>query len=336
MALTLEDIARLSGVSRSTVSRVINDEPNVSEGTRHKVLDVIQNINFQPNLAARGLAVGRTGVLGLVIPTSVSAIFTEPFFPLLIQGVSSACNACDYSVMLWLAEPEHERRTISRILYSGLVDGVIVSSAQTNDTIINSLADNKLPFILIGRHPTSEQYSYVDVDNRVSAYQAVMHLLRLGRRRIAMITGPDYTVPGVERYKGYQDALRERNIPLNPELVIAGDFTEACGYASMQRLLPHKPDAVFAASDAMALGVIRASREAGLRLPHDLALIGFDDIPQAAQSIPALTTVRQSIPRLGETAAETLIDMIATSAEPPRHLILPTQLIIRDSCGFNL
>jgi LacI family transcriptional regulator len=336
MALTLEDIARLSGVSRSTVSRVINDEPNVREGTRQKVLDVIHDINFQPNLAARGLAVGKTGVIGLLIPTTVAAIFTEPFFPLLIQGVSTACNACDYSMMLWLAEPEYERRTITRILYSGLVDGVIVSSAQINDTIIQSLADNNVPFVLIGRHPTIEHYSYVDVDNRVSAYQAVMHLLRLGRQRVAMITGPQNTVPGIERYKGYQDALRERSLHLDPDLIIMGDFTEACGYAGMQRLLPHRPDAVFAASDAMALGVIRAAREAGLQLPQDLAVIGFDDIPQASQAMPTLTTIRQTIQRLGTTAAETLIDMIETSAEPPRHLILPTELIIRESCGFNL
>ena len=145
MPLTLEDVARKSRVSRSTVSRVINGEPNVSDSTRQKVKDVIQALNFQPNLAARGLAAGHTRVLGLVIPTSVSAIFTEPFFPLLIQGVSSACNACDYSVMLWLAEPEYERRTIRQILYNGLVDGVIMSSVQKNDPILDSLAEGKTP-----------------------------------------------------------------------------------------------------------------------------------------------------------------------------------------------
>lgn len=336
MSLTLEDIARLSSVSRSTVSRVINGDRYVSDRTRQKVMDVIQQIDFQPNLAARGLATGSTRVLGLVIPTPVSAIFTEPFFPLLIQGVSTACNACDYSVMLWLAEPEYERRTIRQILYSGLVDGVIISSAQTGDPIINSLADQKVPFIQVGRYPSGERFSYVDVDNRVSAYQAVMHLLRLGRKRIAHIAGPQNTVPGIERYHGYQDALRERSLPINPDMVIVGDFTEAGGYAAMQHLLPAKPDALFASSDAMALGAMRAAREAGLNLPRDLAVIGFDDIPQAIQSIPALTTMRQSIPRMGATAAETLIDMIENSPEPPRHLILPTELVIRESCGFNL
>ena len=336
MALTLEDIAKLSGVSRSTVSRVINADPKVSEKTRHKVLGVIENINFQPNLAARGLAAGSTRVLGLVIPISVSSLFTEPFFSLLIQGVSSACNAADYSVMLCLAEPEYERRTVGRILYSGLVDGVIISSIRTSDTILNALTDRKMPFILVARHPTIEEYSYVDVDNRASAYHAVMHLLNLGRRRIATITGPQDTIPGIERYQGYQEALRERDCPLDPDLVILGDFSEACGYIGMQRLLAQKPDALFAASDAMAFGAMRAAHESGLRIPQDLAVVGFDDIPQSALSIPSLTTVRQSIPRMGATAAETLIDMIGNPSQAPHHIVLPTQLMIRDSCGFNL
>ena len=180
MTLTLEDIADMCGVSRSTVSRVINGDLNVSERTRQKVLDVIQKYNFQPNLAARGLAMGHTRVLGLVIPKGVQAIFEEPFFAMLIQGVSTRCNALDYSVMLWLAEPDYERRMITKILYNGLVDGVIVASMLMDDTIIDSLRQSKLPFILIGRHPVDDKLSYLDVDNRGGACQAVLHLLRSG------------------------------------------------------------------------------------------------------------------------------------------------------------
>jgi LacI family transcriptional regulator len=144
MPLTLEDIARLSGVSRSTVSRVINSDVNVSEETRRKVLEIIQDINFQPNLAAKGLATGRTNVIGLVIPAGVSVVFTDPYFPLFIQGVSLACNNRNYLVMLWLAEPEYERRMISRILHNGLVDGVIVASTLMNDPIVTSLYESKM------------------------------------------------------------------------------------------------------------------------------------------------------------------------------------------------
>ncbi len=332
MPLTLEDIARLSGVSRSTVSRVINDEPNVSEITREKVMRIIQSVNFQRNLAARGLAAGSTHVIGLVIPRGVSTIFTDPYFPLLIQGVVSACNAQDYSVMLWLAEPEYERRTIRQILYSGLIDGVIIASPLIDDPIVAALKESELPFLLVGRHYGSDGVSYVDADNRIGAYQAVMYLFRVGRRRIATITGPQNFVPGIDRYLGYQDALHERGVLLCPELVTEGDFTEEGGYIGMQRLLPHQPDAVFVASDFMALGAMRAVRDAGLSIPQDVAVIGFDDLQQAAQSSPKLTTVRQPTIRVGATAAQTLVGMIQGSPEPPRHIILPTELVIRDSC----
>ncbi len=336
MTLTLEDIADMCGVSRSTVSRVINGDLNVSEKTRQKVLDVIQKYDFQPNLAARGLAMGHTRVLGLVIPKGVQAIFEESFFALLIQGVSTRCNALNYSVMLWLAEPDYERQMITKILYNGLADGVIVASMLMDDTIIDSLRQNRLPFMLIGRHPVYDQLSYLDVDNRGGACQAVMHLLRLGRRRVATITGPQNMIAGINRYQGYLDAFRDRGISPIPELVIEGDFTDAGGYTSMARLLSRKPDAVFVASDTMALAAIRAIREHGLRVPEDIAVVGFDDIPQACRSIPALTTVRQPITRIGAVAAETLIDMIETGSTLPRQMVLQAELIIRDSCGTTV
>ena len=332
MPLTLEDIARLSGVSRSTVSRVINRDPNVKDHTRDKVMEIIQSINFQPNLAARGLAAGYTSVIGMVIPTGVSSIFSDPYFPLLIQGVTSACNATGYSVMLWLAEPEHERKTINQILYSGLIDGVIVSSMRMDDPLIDRLAEGNRPFITIGRHPTNEKINYVDVDNCAGAYQAVMYILRTGHRRVAMITGPQNTVGGRDRYQGYQDALRERGLPLIPELVAVGEYSDPSGYLAMKRLLPHRPDAVFAASDAMAFAAMRAIQEAGLRIPEDIAVVGFDDIPAAATSQPSLTTVRQPIQRTGSLAAEMLIDMIEHPDPQPRRIVLPTELVIRSSC----
>jgi len=332
MPLTLEDIARMSGVSRSTVSRVINGDANVKEATRTRIQALIQNINFQPNLAARGLAVGHTKVIGLVIPTGVAAIFNDPYILLVIQGVSAACNACGYSVMLWLAEPEYERRTIGQVLFNGLIDGVVVSSMVMNDPLIERLYESKRPFVTIGRHPTNDQINYVDVDNRTGAYQGVLHILRTGHQRIAMINGPRNTIAGQDRYQGYLDAMREHGLPIIPELVEEGNFSDTTGYRAMKQLLPYAPEAVFATSDAMAFAAMRAIHEAGLRIPEDIAVMGFDDIAAAADSKPPLTTIRQPIQRTGSIAAEMLIDMIEHPNPIPRQIVLPTELVIRASC----
>ncbi len=333
MPATLEDIARISGFSRSTISRVINGDPDVSEDTRRLITEVISEHNYQPNMAARALAAGRTSVIGLVIPTGVSQLFTDPYFPMLIQGVSSGCNAKDYSVMLWLAEPEYERRTISKILYNGLVDGVIVSSMCTDDPILKALEESQFPFLTIGRHPTNENIHYVDVDNCDGARLAVLHLLRLGRKRIGAITGPKDMIPGMDRYRGYAQALREHGILTRPELVVEGDFTDDGGYYAARRLLEAHPDAIFAASDDMAQGALRALFEAGLRVPQDVSLIGFDDIPFARMTRPTLTTVRQPIFGMGTRAAQTLIEIIENPPISPQHIILPTELVVRELCG---
>jgi LacI family transcriptional regulator len=333
MALTLEDIARMSGVSRSTVSRVINEDPNVNELTRRKIWEVIQNSNFQPNLAARGLAVGRTQVLGLVIPMAVTSIFTDPYFPLLIQGISSACNARNYSMMLWLAEPDYEHRMARQILYSNLVDGVIVASAVMDDPIVAALIqDRKIPFIMVGRGPTDAAISYIDVDNREGAAQAVEYLLRLGYERVGTVSGPQTMVAGVDRFQGYLDGLARYRRKLDPQLVQTCEFSELGGYQAMKKLLPQKPDAVFIASDMMAIGAMRAIQEAGLKIPADIAMIGFDDIPAAARTLPPLTTVRQPIARCGAMAAEVLIDMIVNPSNSPQRMILSTELVLRESC----
>lgn len=336
MSPTLVEIAKQAGVSRSTVSRVINNHPNVDQATRARVRLVAESLNYQPNIAARGLAVGRTRILGLAIPMVVSTLFSDPYFPILIQGITSMCNVMDHSVMLWLAEPEYERRMIRQILQGGLIDGVILASALMNDPILEALEKRALPFVLIGRHIVGESVSYVDVDNRHSSQEMVGYLLRLGYERVATITGPKNMGAGVDRFDGYVSALLERRVPFNADLVVEGDFTEEGGYRAMQRLLPFEPDAVFGASDVMAVGAMRAIHDAGLRVPEDIAVAGFDDIPLASRANPPLTTVRQPIHRLGSTAAETLIDLIEHPGAQARHVLLSTELIIRSSCGSTI
>jgi LacI family transcriptional regulator len=336
MPSTLEQIAEQAGVSRSTVSRVMNDHPSVDDDTRARVLSVAERLNYQPNIAARSLAAGRTRILGLVIPMGVSALFTDPYFPLLIQGISSACSANDHSVMLWIAEPEYERRTIRQALQGGMIDGVILASALMDDPMLEALRKRGLPFILVGRHPSDDHLSYVDVDNKSAARDMVSYLLRLGYERVATITGPKNMIAGADRLQGYLTALKERRVAPDAHLIVEADFTEEGGYIAMQRLLPFVPDAVFAASDAMALGALRALRDAGKRVPDDIAVTGFDDVPFAARTDPALTTVRQPIQPMGALAAETLINMISHPDGQPHRVLLPTELIIRASCGSNV
>jgi LacI family transcriptional regulator len=332
--VTLEEIAKLAHVSRSTVSRVINNEPNVSARTRERVQRIIRQVNFQPNWAARRLAGGRTSVLGLVVPVGVARLFIDPYFPLLIQGITSACNAHDRSVMLWLAEPEYERRMFSHIFRGGFIDGLIVSSMLMSDPLARNLLEGHVPFILVGRHPDLElQPDYVDIDNVNSARDAVAFLLRSGRRRVAVVAGPQNMIAGLDRLNGYLSALRERALTPDPNLIVDGDFTETGGYQAAQQLLAHKPDAIFACSDAMAIGALRALREARLHVPDDVAVVGFDDIPPAAHTDPPLTTVRQPIQQLGWIAVETLLDIIDSPSSSPRRILLPTELVIRSSSG---
>ncbi len=332
--LTLEQIAKLSGVSRSTVSRVVNDHINVKPQVRQRVLAVIAETGYRPDPAARSLAGRRSGIIGLVIPRAVQFLFTDPYYPRLVQGIAQACNTHDYILSLFLFHTEDEEQKLSaRVMHNRLVDGIIVSASPINDPLIQQLMENELPFVMIGRPGSPAPISFVDVDNIAGAYSAVSHLIRLGYQRIATITGPINTAVGLDRQHGYLNALNERGQSIDKSLIVEGDFTEMSGYVAMQRLLLCKPDAVFVASDTMALGALRALRNAGIVVPDEMAVIGFDDLPSAAISDPPLTTIRQPIRRIGAQAVVTLIDVLKNGAEPPRCTVMPTELVIRSSCG---
>jgi LacI family transcriptional regulator len=331
---TLESVAELSGVSRSTVSRVINDQPGVKPEVRRRVWEIIEQTGFQPNQAARTLASSRSGIIGLVIPHVVSSLFGDPYFPRLIQGITQACNRHDLNLTLFVFHTEEEEGSLHRrILNTGFLDGLIIASSHFQDPLIPHLLSTGLPFVVIGRQDRFPEASFVDVDNLNGAYAATSHLLRQGRQRVATITGPQDMVAGVDRLQGYRQALSQKSHGFDPALVAEGDFTEESGYAAMIQLLPARPDAVFVASDMMALGALRAIEAAGLNVPGDIAVAGFDDIlpPDAAR--PPLTTIRQPIRRSGVAAVNVLLDVIENGLTPPRRVILDVQLVIRESCG---
>lgn len=332
--LTLEKIAEMAGVSRSTVSRVVNNHNSVRPEVRQRVLAVIEETGYQPNLAARSLAARRTGILGLVIPRTVQSVFTDPYFPRLIQGISQACNASDYTLSLFLFHTEDEEQKLyPRVLRNGFVDGVIITSSVVDDVLIPQLSENNMPFVVIGRPTHAPSASFVDVDNLNGAKTAVNHLIRLGRKRIATITGPQNTVAGIDRLAGYREALNQRGYSIDDDLIIDGNFSESEAYRAMKKLLPQKPDGIFAASDAMAFGALRALREVQIQVPDEIGLVGFDDLPGASIGSLPLTTIRQPIRRTGAMAVDTLIDILDNGLEPPRRIILPTELVIRSTCG---
>jgi LacI family transcriptional regulator len=332
MARTLEEVARLAAVSRSTVSRVVNDDPNVSAETRQRVWEAIRKSGYQPHAVARSLVTKRTHIVGMVIPEVVTALFSDPFFPILLRGATESCNQHGYQLMLSLFSSSAGRQEIyHRLVRNAYLDGVIVASAALDDPLISDLLRDGVPFVSVGRHPDGRVHS-VDVDNIGGAQMAVDHLIRLGHRRIGTITGRLDMAAGRDRLEGYHQALAAHQIPVEEDLIVEGDFTESSGIIGVHRLLPAEPSAVFVASDTMAVGALKALREAGQEVPQDVALVSFDDIPVASAIEPPLTTVRQPIRRMATLAVETLLDLIEHPGSGPQRIVLPTQLVIRESC----
>ncbi len=298
--MTLEEIARLAGVSRSTVSRVINDDPNVRAATREQVWQVIKANDFHPNTAARALAGRRSRVIGLVIPQALNAVFADPYFPTLIQGSAAACDDRGYYLMLSLVLQQSDD-TFRWLIRARHMDGLIVASALTEDSFVARLLDEHFPFVLIGRKPEHTDITTIDADNAHGASMAAQHLAQLGYGRIATITGPLNMVAAIDRREGFLCGLQAVGIEVPAAYIQEGDWSEWSGTQAMERLLhaTPPPEAVFVASDSMAIGALKAIRAAGLKVPEDIALVGFDDIPLAATAEPPLTTVHQPIDQLG-------------------------------------
>jgi LacI family transcriptional regulator len=276
-------------------------------------------------------------MIGLVLPRSVSTFFTDPYFPRLTQGVAQACNQHNYTLGLFLLETEDDEISVfPRISRKGLLDGILLQTGRLHDKLMDRLIHSDFPVVIAGRPFNANGVSYIDIDNVKATYQAVYHLIQLGYKRIGTITGMMNSTTGIDRMKGYLKALDKHGREVDEALIAEGDFSELSGYTAMKTLLPTGPDAIFAASDTMAIGAMRAVRDVGLRVPEDVAFIGFDDLPIASQPDIQLTTVRQPIVGFGSKAVETLIDLIENGIKPSRRIIMDTELVIRSSCGASL
>ena len=329
---TLVEVADRAGVSRATVSRVVNGSPRVSPEVRALVQRAIADLGYVPNRAARSLVTRRTDSIALVISEPEDRVFSEPFFARIVRGVSGVLAHTDTQLVLVVAQNPAEEARLERYVAGGHVDGVLLASLHGDDPLPRKLEDAGVPVVLVGRPAAVTRASYVDADNRGGAAMAVQHLLAEGRRRIATITGPLDMAAGRDRLDGYLDALRAAGAGDGDGLVEVGDFREESGARAMRALLHGHPDldAVFAASALMAAGALGALRAAGRRVPDDVAVVGFDDSAIARWSEPPLTSVAQPIEEMGRQMARLLLARISGEAAG-LSVILQTELIVRES-----
>lgn len=328
---TINDVALLAGVSKGTVSRVLNGSPKVSTHARTAVQDAIAETGYRTNALARSLATGRTNAVAVLIAAARSQLFSDPTFSELIEGVHDGLRYTDLNMVILMGGAEAEdRRTLSYIR-AGHVDGLLHLNPYVDDPITEGLADSQLPVVLCGPRPPltlPSRHWMVSIDDAGGVRQALDHLAAQGYRTIATIAGDQRGVSARIRLQTYREWM---GAAFSPELVAYGDYGTASGAAGMAALLERRPDidAVFCASDRMALGALDVARRRGLRVPDDLAVVGFDDHEFSSDTDPPLTTIRQPIRRVGQAGAEVLLASLA--GLPASDLVFPTELVIRGS-----
>jgi LacI family transcriptional regulator len=327
---TIFDVAREAGVSYGTVSRVINDNPHVKAETRERILAVMQELGYVANKQARGLAGGRMGMIGLLVPDLGTAYIGE-----IIRGIDAEVSLTDLDLILYTTHrlSTKEANYIAN-LARGMVDGLLLVLPKAPEENIKNLAEHNIPFVLIDHQGTGHNCPAVGSTNWQGAYNGTEYLIQLGHKRIGFITGTMDLGCSIDRLEGYKSALRTNHLPVCPELIYEGTFYQQDGYEGANTFidLPHPPTAIFASNDVMAFGVMDAVRGRGLSIPDDISIIGFDDIPPSALTHPALTTIAQPLEKMGRVATQLLVDMLNSPDKKSKRLELPTQLVVRESC----
>lgn len=338
MAVTLKDIAKHTGFSITTISRALAGYSDVSAATRERVREVAEQLGYQPNLVARQLQAQRTRTLGMVLPERDHTVATD-FFSELLRGVSDAASQSDYDVLTsaQVYGTDEEMRTYRRMVGGGRVDGIILARARRHDPRIAYLKAAGCPFAVSGRGGEGEpsDFPHIDIDNLAGVQQAAEHLIALGHRHLGLILPPEQMAYTADRHEGYRCALAQAGLAYRAAYISHGDLLPAGGYQAARALLTEYPDltAIIACSDLMAFGAMQAAKMLGRRVGEDLAVTGFDDIPLAQYANPPLTTVHQPIYEIGQQLTRHLIALIEEEAVEPLRLIIPAELIVRESSG---
>lgn len=330
--VTMRQIAARARVSVGTVSHVINNSAGVREGVRKRVLDAIERLGYQPSLLARGLRRNQTTILGVIIPD-----ISNPFFPLVVRGVEDIAYQNSYRLMLCNTDNDANKEQVyfDELRAYRMAGLIVIPSADSRLVALAAASGGEPPVICLDRWPEGWKGDTVTVDNEEGAYQAARYLLELGHRRIATITGQLHVTSGIERLKGFKRALREAGVSIAPEYVQEGRFDRLSGYEKGLMLLQFspRPTAIFAANDLVALGVLAALRELGLRCPEDVSLVGFDDQELASFTNPALTTVAQPAYQMGARAAGLLFERLRGETVPTQQIVMKATLRVRDSAA---
>ena len=324
---TLDEVARKAGVSRATASRVFSGKPNVAEAARQAVRQAAAELGYVPNSAARSLAAGRTESVGVVLPHPTrSGLFGDPMLGRLLRGIGDELSSRELQMVLFAPQSDADTRRLEQYLAGGHVDAVLVVALGGDDVLIERVQSHGIPLVFGGRPRQSNGVTYVDVDNRIGGRVATEHLVQLGRRRVAHIAGPPASAAARERLHGFREAMW--NAALRGDFLEYGTLDRDGGELAMHRLLArtHEIDAVFVASDAMAVGAMWALQVVGLRVPDDVAVIGFDDSPVATTTQPALSSVRQPFEEMGRTMAR-----LALNGHEPQQVMLGAELALRGS-----
>lgn len=327
---TIKDVARLADVSIATVSHVLNGTRFVSKEVQLRIMDAMETLNYQPSAVARGLRTKKTNTMALIIPD-----ITNPFFADFTRGFQDTVDEKGFLVLVCNSD-----RILSRelrfleMIWQQRVDGVVLNPSKVKSDDLSRLIKARISVVLIGSQIDHPDFNVVMIDNVKGGFDAVQHLIDFGHRRIGLLCGLLTTTSGSLRYQGYLKALEQNGIPCEQDLIIEGDITYEGGYRCMSQLLTRKPlpSAVFATSDVMALGAKTAIEDAGLQIPGDISLIGFDDIPEVSRSRPRLSTIEQPKYRMGQEAANVLLEQIESKQTAPRkRIIMEHQVIVRES-----
>lgn len=332
MSVNIRDVARAAGVSVATVSKVMNGYTTVNANTREKVLRIIEETQYQPNAAARSLVGQRSMTLGVFLTTGLS----HPFFASVLSGIDEALKEKGYDLIYLAQASSHRDYSIVRHCRTRHVEGVIVFGFQRDERDFEELIGSGIPAVFLDMDIAGPRLAVITSDNVEAMRAAVRHLRELGHERIAFIGGLPESLAGMQRHEGYRLGLRDGGLPYRPEYAADGDFGRASGARAMRGLLalPEPPTAIVCGSDMSAFGALDAAAEAGLSVPGDLSVVGFDDIEAASVVRPALTTVRQDMPSMGRRAVELLDGMIRDADfRPPAREVLPTELIVRGTTG---